>query len=64
MKSKVKVENTVKGSRIPVTYLIDYIKDGYSITDFLSAYPWIKRGQVETALEEIKKRDFASRYAF
>ena len=54
----------MKGSRIPVTYLIDYIKDGYSITDFLSAYPWIKRGQVETALEEIKKRDFASRYAF
>lgn len=47
-----------------MAYLLDYIKDGYSISDFLSAYPWIKRNQVETALEEIKQRDFASGYAF
>ncbi|MBI2008717.1 DUF433 domain-containing protein [Candidatus Amesbacteria bacterium] len=60
---KTKTKNIIKGSKIPITYLIDYIKDGYSITDFLSAYPWIRRTQVETALEDIKQRDFASRYA-
>lgn len=60
---KTKSKNIIKGSKIPITYLIDYIKDGYSIVDFLSAYPWIKRRQVETALEDIKRRDFTSRYA-
>ena len=63
MKSKKATKNVIKGSRVPITYLIDYIKDGYSITDFLSAYPWIRRTQVETALEDIKRRDFTSRYA-
>lgn len=60
---KTKTKNIIKGSKIPITYLIDYIKDGYSVTDFLSAYPWIRRTQIETALEDIKRRDFASRYA-
>lgn len=63
MKSKYGTKNVIKGSRVPITYLIDYIKDGYSITDFLSAYPWIRRNQVETALEDIKQREFTSRYA-
>ncbi|MEK9200949.1 MAG: DUF433 domain-containing protein [Patescibacteria group bacterium] len=45
----------IKGSRVPVAYLIDYIKDGYSISEFLSAYPWIKRKEVESVLDEIRK---------
>ena len=64
MKSNNNVKNLIKGSKVPITYLIDYIKDGYSVTDFQSAYPWIKRQQIETALEEIKHRDFGSQYAF
>lgn len=59
-----KKQDAVPGSNVPITYLLDYIKEGYSISDFLAAYPWIKRKDVEKAVEEIKKRDFASHYAF
>lgn len=56
-------KDLVPGSRVPIKYLFDYIKEGLSISDFLSSYPWIKRENVEKALEEIKKRDFTSKYA-
>nr|QBM02117.1 hypothetical protein [uncultured archaeon] len=56
-------KDLVPGSKIPITYLLDYVKEGYSVTDFVSAYPWVKRSDVEKALEEIKKRDFTSQYA-
>ena len=56
-------ENFVPGSKVPITFLLDYIKEGYGITDFLASYPWIKRANVEKALDEIKKRDFSSGYA-
>lgn len=56
-------KNLVPGSKVPIAYLIDYIKEGYSVVDFLSAYPWIKRTSIEKALDEIKKREFASQYA-
>lgn len=59
-KSALSKKNLVPGSRIPIKYLLDYIKGGYSISDFMSAYPWIKRTNVEKAIEEIKTRDFAS----
>ena len=47
--------STVPGSRIPISYLMDYIKDGLTISEFLSSYPWLKRKNVEEALDEIKK---------
>lgn len=50
----------VPGSKIPIKYLLDYIKDGYSITDFISSYPWLMRKNVEKAIDEIKSRDFSS----
>lgn len=56
-------KNIIPKSKIPIAYLIDYIKDGYSISDFLASYPWLKRKDVEKALEEIKTREFTSRYA-
>lgn len=56
-------KNLVPKSRIPIAYLLDYIKEGLTISDFLSSYPWLKRKDVEKALEEIKKREFTSRYA-
>lgn len=56
-------KDIVKGSKVPIKYLLDYIKEGYSISDFLSAYPWLKRKNVEDALDEIKKRDFTASYA-
>ncbi len=63
MKKQVINENLVPGSKVPITYLLDYIKEGLSISDFLASYPWIKKKDVEKALEEIKKRDFSSKYA-
>jgi uncharacterized protein (DUF433 family) len=63
MKKQQINENLVPGSKVPITYLLDYFKEGYSISDFLSSYPWIKKRDVENALEEIKKRDFSSKYA-
>ena len=62
-KVKTPVKNFVPKSKIPIAYLFDYIKEGFTISDFISSYPWIKRKNVEKALEEIKKREFTSRYA-
>lgn len=47
-------ENFVPGSKVPITYLIDYIKEGYGISDFIAAYPWIKRINVEKALQVLQ----------
>lgn len=63
MRRKASVKNLIPKSKVPIAYLIDYIKDGLSISDFISSYPWIKRKDVDSALEEIKKREFTERYA-
>jgi len=55
--------NLIPKSRIPISYLLDYIKEGYSISDFLASYPWIKKKDVGKALDEIKTREFTARYA-
>lgn len=62
-KSTIVKANLIPKSRIPIAYLIDYIKEGYSISDFLASYPWIKRNNIEKALDEIKTREFTARYA-
>ena len=56
-------KDVIRGSKVPIKYLLDYIKEGYGISDFLAAYPWLKRKAVENAIDEIKKRDFSSSYA-
>ncbi len=56
-------KNLIPGSKIPIAFLLDYIKDGLTVSDFLSSYPWLKKGSVEKALDEIKSREFTSRYA-
>ena len=56
-------KNLVPKSKIPIAYLIDYIKEGFNISDFIASYPWVKRKNVEKALEEIKNREFTSGYA-
>lgn len=60
IKSKI---NLVPKSKVPIAYLLDYIKSGLSISDFISSYPWLKRKDVEKALDEIKRREFTSSYA-
>lgn len=39
------------GTRVPVDTLIDYLKAGRSITDFLEGFPSVERWQVEQFLE-------------
>jgi len=39
------------GTRVPVDALIDYLKAGQSIDDFLEGYPTVERWQIEAFLE-------------
>ena len=42
------------GTRVPVQTLIDYLKAGESIDNFLEGFPTIKRKQIFDFLEEAK----------
>jgi len=44
------------GTRVPVQTLIDYLKAGESINDFLDGFPTVTREQVITFLEEVAKQ--------
>ncbi|MGG6266966.1 DUF433 domain-containing protein [Leptolyngbya sp. AN03gr2] len=41
------------GTRVPVQTLLDYLKAGESIDDFLDGFPTVSRQQVINLLEEI-----------
>lgn len=44
------------GTRVPVQTLIDYIKGGESIDDFLDGFPTVAREQVIAFLDEAKEQ--------
>lgn len=44
------------GTRVPVQTLLDYIKGGESIGDFLEGFPTVSRGQVIAFLEEAEQQ--------
>ena len=44
------------GTRVPVKTLIDYLKAGESIDDFLEGFPTVTRAQVTHLLEEMSQR--------
>lgn len=44
------------GTRVPVQTLLDYIKAGESIDDFLDGFPTVTRAQVIALLEEAEKQ--------
>jgi uncharacterized protein (DUF433 family) len=44
------------GTRVPVQTLLDYIKGGESIDDFLEGFPSVRREQVLAVLDEITHR--------
>ena len=44
------------GTRVPVQTLIDYLKSGESIEDFLEGFPTVSREQVIAFLEEEPKQ--------
>jgi uncharacterized protein (DUF433 family) len=39
------------GTRVPLRNLIDYLEGGYSVDDFLDAFPSVSRDQAIAALE-------------
>ena len=61
--SRTSSKNLVPKSKVPIAFLLDYIKEGLSISDFIASYPWLKKKDVEKAVDEIKKREFTSQYA-
>jgi uncharacterized protein (DUF433 family) len=44
------------GTRVPVQTLIDYIKGGESIDDFLEGFPTVTREQVLDFLEQAREQ--------
>jgi len=44
------------GIRVPVQTLLDYLKAGESINDFLDGFPTVTREQVIAFLEETEKQ--------
>ena len=40
------------GTRVPVQALLDYLKDGETIEDFLEGFPTVTRAQLVAFLEE------------
>ena len=44
------------GTRVPVQTLLDYLKSGESIDDFLEGFPTVKREQVIAFLEEAEQQ--------
>lgn len=44
------------GTRVPIQTLLDYLKGGESIDDFLDGFPTVSREQVVALLEEAGKQ--------
>ena len=42
------------GTRVPFRNLIDYLEGGYSLDEFLDAFPSVKRDQAIAALEQAR----------
>lgn len=63
MPAKVTLKKSfIKGSRIPISFLIDYIKEGYTLSEFISAYPWVKKEHLTKILDGLKDEKIASKY--
>jgi uncharacterized protein (DUF433 family) len=43
-----------RGTRVPVTTLIEYLEGGETIDDFLEGFPSVKREQVIAFLESVR----------
>lgn len=44
------------GTRVPIETLLDYLKAGNSIDDFLDGFPTVRKAQVVALLEEMRKQ--------
>lgn len=60
---KVKDKKFFKGTKVPFSFLINYIKNGYTVTDFINSYPWINKKEVIKHLDKIEKEHTNIKYA-
>lgn len=44
-----------KGTRVPVSNLIEYLESGYTVNDFLEGFPTVKQKQVNQVLNLLSK---------
>ena len=44
-----------KGTRVPVSLIIEYLANGWSIVDLKEAYPTVKSEYIQTLLKEYEK---------
>ena len=44
-----------KGTRVPVSNLIEYIESGFTVNDFLEGFPTVKKSQVKQVLDLLSK---------
>lgn len=45
-----------KGTRVPVSNLIEYIESGFTVNDFLKGFPTVKKSQVKQVLNLLSKQ--------
>jgi len=45
-----------KGTRVPVSNLIEYLESGYTVNDFLQGFPTVKKNQVNQILNLLSKQ--------
>lgn len=45
-----------KGTRVPVSNLIEYIESGFTVNDFLEGFPTVKKSQVKQVLNLLSKQ--------
>ena len=48
------------GTRVPIQTLIDYLKGGQSIDDFLEGFPTVSKKQVTEFLDDAEQRVISS----
>ena len=46
----------IAGTRIPISWIIFLLKQGYPLEAIHDRYPWVERNLLESAIEEIVER--------
>lgn len=55
---------TFPNSRIPVCYILEYLKAGLTKNDFHQSYPWIKKKDINTVINYFIKKHCNFGYSF
>ena len=54
------VPKTFPKSRVPVSFILDYFKEGLSKNDFHYSYPWINLKDIDSVIATFKKHCYSS----